>query len=78
MDVVLRDLTGTECWIFLVELLVFADTIEEQASPLQHVLQRFEKANLELQPEKCVFAQLQIQYLGYVESWDGITASPDK
>ena len=28
MDVVLRDLTGTECWIFLDELIVFSDTTE--------------------------------------------------
>jgi hypothetical protein len=78
MDVVLRDLTGTECWIFLDNLIVFADTIEEHASRLEHVLQRFEKANLQLEPAKCVFAQPQVQYLGYVVSRDGIIASPDK
>ena len=27
MAVVLRDLTGTECWIFLDDLIVFSDTI---------------------------------------------------
>ena len=78
MDVVLRDLTGTECWIFLDDLIVFSDTIEEHASRLEHVLQRFERANLQLQPAKCVFAKPQVQYLGYIVSRDGITASPDK
>ena len=34
MDVVLRDLTGTECCIFLDDLIVFSDTIEELASRL--------------------------------------------
>ena len=56
MDVVLRDLTGTECWIFLDDLIVFSDTIEEHASRLEHVLQRFERANLQnvfLQNPKC-------------------------
>jgi tRNA(Ser,Leu) C12 N-acetylase TAN1 len=42
------------------------------------VLERFQKANLQLQPAKCVFAQPQVEYLGYVVSRDGISASPDK
>jgi hypothetical protein len=76
MDMVLRNLTGAECWVFLDDLIIFADTIEEHAQRLEHVLQRFEKANLKLQPAKCTFAQPQVQYLGYIVSRDGITASP--
>ena len=59
-------------------MIVFADTIEEHARRLEHVLQRFEKANLQLQLGKWVFAQPQVQYLVYIVSGDGITASPDK
>ena len=57
---------------------MFSDIIEEHASRLEHVLQRFEGANLQVQPAKCVFAKTQVQYLGYILSRDGITASPDK
>jgi len=53
-------------------------TIEEHARGLEKVLQRFEKANLLLQPEKCAFAQPQVNYLGYVVSRDGVTASANK
>jgi hypothetical protein len=42
------------------------------------VSQRFEKANLLLQPGKCTFALPQVNYLGYVVSRDGVTAFPDK
>jgi hypothetical protein len=31
-----------------------------------------------LQPEKCAFARTQVNYLGYVVTNDGVTASPDK
>jgi hypothetical protein len=41
MDVLLRDLTGTECWIFIDDLILFSDTIEEHARRLEHVMQRF-------------------------------------
>jgi hypothetical protein len=64
MDVVLKELKGTECWIFLDDVIIYSDTIEEHARRLEHVLQRFEKANLLLQPTKCVFAKSKVQYLG--------------
>jgi hypothetical protein len=56
MDVLLRDLTGTECWNFIDDLILFSDTIEEHVRRLVHVLQRFEKANLQQQPEVCIRA----------------------
>jgi hypothetical protein len=56
MDVVLRNLTGEFCYVFIDDILVFADTIEEHARRLDKVLQHFEKANLLLQPGKCTFA----------------------
>jgi hypothetical protein len=78
MDVVLRNLTGELRFVFIEDNLVFADTIEEHARRLDEVLQRFEKAKLLLQPGKCTFALPQINYLGYVVSGDGVTASPEK
>jgi hypothetical protein len=51
MEVVLRNLTGELCYVFIDDFLVFADTIKEHARRLRKVLQRFEKANLLLQPE---------------------------
>jgi hypothetical protein len=45
MDGVLRNLTEL-CYVFTDDVLLFADTIEEHARPLEKVLQRFEKANI--------------------------------
>jgi hypothetical protein len=42
------------------------------------VLQRFEKANLQLNPGKCVLAQPEVQNLRFVQSEKGISSSPDK
>jgi hypothetical protein len=78
MDVVLGNLTGEFCYVFIDDILVFADTIEEHARRLDKVLQRFEKANLLLQQGKCTVALPQVNYLGYVVSRDGVMASPDK
>jgi hypothetical protein len=53
MDRVLKHLTGPECWIFIDDVLIFSDTVEKRARRLRHVLERFEKANLQLEPSKC-------------------------
>jgi hypothetical protein len=75
---VLKNLTGTECWVFIDDVIVYAKTAEEHAQRLANVLERFERANLQLQPEKCEFAKDQVNYLSHVISSKGIEASPDK
>jgi len=62
--------------VLIDDVIVFGRTIEEHAGRLEHVLQRFERANLQLQSGKCVFAQPRVEYLGYVVSRDGIRVSP--
>jgi hypothetical protein len=74
MDLVLRDLVGSVCYVFIDDVIIFGITIEEHANRLVHNLERFDRANLQLQPGKCVFAQPQLEYLGYIVSRDGIRA----
>ena len=78
MDIVLRDLVSNEHYVFIYDFPVYGNTTEEHASRLGHVLERFDRTNLQLQPSKCAFAQPQFEYLGYVVSRDGIRASPEK
>ena len=78
MDLVLKDLIGDELHVFIDDVIIFSKTAEEHAARLEHVLDRFDRANLQLHPQKCSIARPQVNYLGYVLSQDGITASPDK
>ena len=55
MDLVLGNLVGNECYVFIDDVIVYGNTIEEHARGLSHVLERFDRANLQLQPGKCVF-----------------------
>ena len=57
---------------------MYSKSAEEHAARLENVLSRFEEANLQMHPGKCVFAQPQVQYLGFVLSEKGVTASPEK
>jgi len=46
MDLVLRDLVGNECYVFIDDVIVYGNIVEEHARRLGHVLERFERANL--------------------------------
>ena len=59
-------------------MIVFSKSAEEHALRLENVLRKFHEANLQLHPGKCVFAQPKVQYLGFVLSENGVSASTDK
>ena len=68
MDAVLKNLVGTECWVFIDDVVISSSTAEEHALRLENVLLIFDETNLQLHLGKCVFAQPQVQYFGYVLS----------
>ena len=78
MDTVLKNLMVTECYIYLDDCVIFSNTAEEHARRLEHVLQRFDQANLQLHPGKCAVAQPKVKYLGFGLSDKGVSATADK
>ena len=78
MDRVLRSIVGSECWVFLDDVVNYTKTIEEHAQRLESILHRFDEGNLQLHPEKCKFARPQVQYVGFVLSEKGVSALDDK
>ena len=73
MDTVLRDLLGTECSVYVDDIVIYSSSASEHAKSLENVLERYDRANLQLHLGKCVFVQPQVQYLGFVLSKDGIS-----
>jgi len=73
MDV-LRNLIGVQCYVFID---IFSKSVEH-AARLENVFERFDKANLQLHPEKSAIAQPQVNYLGYMLSENEVSASADK
>ena len=57
METVLKYLIGSELFVFIDDLIVFSKSAEEHVIRLEHMFQKLEKANLQLHPGKCVFAQ---------------------
>ena len=66
MDITLTGLIGTEIFVYLDDIVIFADTLEEHEKKFNNFIQRLRKANLHLQPDKCEFLRPEIGYLGHM------------
>jgi hypothetical protein len=56
MHLILTGLNGTDCLVYLDDLICYSATMEEHAEKLERICQRIECANIKTQPSKYVFA----------------------
>ena len=54
--------------VYLDDCLLYSETFEEMVSLIREVCQRFRDHSLKLNPAKCVFAQVEVKFLGHVLS----------
>ncbi len=78
MERCMRDINLKEVLVFLDDLIVFSDSLEEHEERLQHVLLRLRENGLKLSPAKCRFFQTSVRYLGHIVSRDGVETDPEK
>ena len=76
MNNVLAGLTWDVCLVYLDDTIVVGRTFDEHITNLERVLQRFRKANLQLNPKKCQWFQREVQYLGHRVSSTGVHTEP--
>ena len=57
---------------YLDDIIVFSRSLENHLDHLDQVLQRLEKANLQVKLSKCAFLQRKIKYLGHVVTDEGV------
>ncbi|GAA6081704.1 uncharacterized protein LOC111855352, partial, partial [Tachysurus ichikawai] len=68
----------SEVLVFLDDLIVFSDTLEEHERRLLHVLGSLRDCGLKLSLEKCKFFQQSVKYLGHIVSENGVETDPQK
>lgn len=78
MDNVLCGLQGTELFVYLDDIVIYARTLEEHRSKFNKLARRLREANLKLQPSKCGFLFKEVAYLGHLISEDGVKPCPKK
>jgi hypothetical protein len=72
MDRVLSGLNWLICVVYIYYIIVFGRTLEEHNKNLDMVLTEIEKANLKINPLKCVFAKDEVTYLGHRIGKNGV------
>ncbi|KAK7879850.1 hypothetical protein WMY93_033485 [Mugilogobius chulae] len=78
MERCMGDLHLKEVLVFLDDLIIFSDSLEEHERRLLRVLDRLRQYGLKLSPEKCRFFQTSVRYLGHIVSEQGVETDPEK
>ncbi|CAK9832810.1 Retrovirus-related Pol polyprotein from transposon 17.6 [Anthophora retusa] len=78
MDSVLCGLQGTEMFVYLDDIVIYASSLSEHNSKFNKLAERLRKANLKLQSSKCTFLRREVAYLGHVISEEGVKPCPNK
>ena len=64
--------------VFLDDILIYSNTLEDHASHLEQVLATLRQHQLYLKSSKCTFAQNSLEYLGHIISSKGVATDPNK
>ena len=64
--------------VYLDDILIFTETVEEHQKVTWRVLELLAKHKLYLQPEKCEFEKTRIEYLGVIISHNSVEMDPIK
>ena len=78
MDNILSGVQGTELFVYLNNIVIYARSLEEHKIKFNQLAERLRKANLKLQPLKCGFLHREVAYLGHVISEKGVKPCPEK
>jgi hypothetical protein len=74
----LRLLIGKICHVYLDDIIIWSDTVEEHVKHLRMVLETLRAFSLFVNPGKCHFFQLEVDFLGYHLFVRSIEASNEK
>lgn len=64
--------------VYIDDICIFSESMEQHLEHIEIVMDRLERANIKLNPDKCNWFTEQVELLGYVISKDGIAANPKK
>ena len=66
MDTVLREYVGQFTVVYMDDVMVFSETIEEHLRHLELVFRRLQQYGLYCRPHKCNFLRPEIKFLGFI------------
>lgn len=76
MNHVLSGLQGTKCYVYLDDIIVFGQALEEHNNNLKSVLSKLQEFKIKVEPEKCKFLRNELCYLGHVITDSAVKPDP--
>src|SRR5882672_5358135 len=73
MNHIFRDMTDIFIVIYLNDILIFSNSLEDHQIHIRWVLEQLRKYNLHSKPEKCLFHTQKIEFLGFMVTPTGIS-----
>ena len=74
----LRDHQFVTLLLYLVDICIFAPTIDDMLGRIELVFDRLKQYNLKIKPKKCQFFDTSVLFLGHILSAKAISANPEK
>jgi hypothetical protein len=78
MNDTFRDYLDKFCLVYIDDILIYSETLEDNIQHVRLVLTRLRSASLYAKLEKCKFQVTEIEFLGYIISSKGISMDPSK
>ena len=75
---IFRDILDVFVVVYLDDLLIFSENLDDHVSHVREVLSRLRKFKLYAKASKCIFHSNSLEFLGFVVSSDGIRMAEDK
>lgn len=78
MTVAMSGLNYSRCFLYLDDLIVFGNNLQNHNQNLIKILEKLRKVQFKLNPNKCQFLKKEILYLDHIISADAILQDPEK
>ena len=78
VEFVLRDLIGKSVIVFIDDILVFSNSLEEHETHVRKVLKALREHKLYLKPKKCELFRTSVAFLGHIVSHNKLSMDPRK
>lgn len=66
------------CLVYLDDIIVFSDSVEQHKIDVENVVKKLKEYNLKVKPSKCKFARSRIEYLSHIVENGKIKPNPAK
>lgn len=78
IDDVLREYIGKICFVYIDDIIVIGENIEDHLRNIDTIFARLGEANLKVNLDKTHFMKTEVEFLGYIVGSEGIKPDPAK